>query len=131
MEKIFNSLYPNNESSVFSFKRKFPFEKRYAEAARIRKKYPDRIPIICQRMGDNIPDLDRKKYLVPADLTMGQFVYIIRQRMTLGPELGIYLFVGENSCIPNNTVLMEHIYHQHADDDNFLYINYSGENTFG
>ena len=83
MEKIFNSLYPNNESSTYSFKRKYPFDKRYAEAERIRRKYPDRIPIICERAGENIPDLDRKKYLVPSDLTMGQFVYVIRQRMKL------------------------------------------------
>eukprot|EP00967_Tisochrysis_lutea_P123030 scaffold204209_cov31-Tisochrysis_lutea.AAC.3 len=26
-----------------------PFEKRAAEAARIREKYPDRIPVICEK----------------------------------------------------------------------------------
>ena len=62
---------------------------------------------------------------------MGQFVYVIRQRMKLAPEMGIYLFVGEDCCIPNNTALMESIYYEHADEDNFLYIKYSGENTFG
>ena len=62
MENIFNSLYPNHEKSLFNFKNKFSFEKRYGEANRIRLKYPNRIPIICQLTGKNLPDLDRKKY---------------------------------------------------------------------
>ncbi len=50
-------------------------EKRRAEAARIRAKYPDRIPVICEKNDkSDITDIDKKKYLVPADLTVGQFV---------------------------------------------------------
>jgi len=131
MENIFNSLYPNHEKSLFNFKNKFSFEKRYGEANRIRLKYPNRIPIICQLTGKNLPDLDRKKYLVPDDLTLGQFMYVIRKRIKLSPEMGIYLFIGEDSCIPNNTSLISSIYDEYRDQDGFLYINYSGENTFG
>jgi len=32
--------------------------------------------------------VNRKKYLVPADLTMGQFVYVIRKASKGEPELG-------------------------------------------
>ncbi len=131
MEKIFDHLYPKYEKSIFSFKNKYPFEKRFAEAERIRYKYPDRVPIICQQSGKNLPDIDRSKYLVPSDLTVGQFIYVIRQRIKLTPEMGIYLFVGEDSCIPTNTALMSFIYADHCDRDGFLYICYSGENTFG
>ena len=131
MQKIFNSLYPKNERSIFNFKNKFPFEKRYAEARRIRMKYPDRIPVICQRSSFNVPELDKKKYLVPGDLTMGQFMYVIRSRLELSSEMGLYTFIGEGSCIPNNTALMGAIYYDYADEDGFLYIDYSGENTFG
>ena len=131
MEKIFNNLYPKYETSIFSFKNNYSFEERKAEADRIRYKYPDRIPIICQRSGTNIPPLDRSKYLVPSDLTMGQFMYVIRKRIKLKPEMGIYLFIGEESCIPNNTTLMSFIYNEHRDQDGFLYLCYSGENTFG
>lgn len=37
-------------------------EKRKAEAERIRQKYPDRIPVICERAEKtDIPDIDKKK----------------------------------------------------------------------
>lgn len=33
------------------------------------------------------------RYLVPADLTVGQFVYVIRKRIKLSAEKAIFLFV--------------------------------------
>ncbi|KAJ3508865.1 hypothetical protein NMY22_g16480 [Coprinellus aureogranulatus] len=42
-------------------------EKRKAEAERIRQKYPDRIPVICEKADrTDIPTIDKKKYLVPS-----------------------------------------------------------------
>ncbi|KAI7985216.1 Autophagy-related protein 8e [Camellia lanceoleosa] len=38
------------------------------------------------------PDL-QNKYLVPADLTVGQFVYVIRKRIKLSAEKAIFIFV--------------------------------------
>ena len=47
---------------------------------KIRTKHPDRIAIICEKANNShLPDIDRKKYLVPPDLTMGQFVYVVRK----------------------------------------------------
>lgn len=131
MQKIFNSLSSKNESNIFNFKKKFSFDKRCAESKRIRIEFPDRRPVICQRSSNNIPELDKKKYLVPEDLTMGQFMYVIRRRMKLPPEMGLYTFIGGKGCIPNNTSLLGSIYSDYSDDDGFLYIDYSGENTFG
>lgn len=75
---------------------KIPTEKRKAEAERIRQKYPDRIPVICEKVEkSDIPTIDKKKYLVPADLTVGQFVYVIRKRIKLSPEKAIFIFVNE------------------------------------
>lgn len=71
-------------------------EKRKAEADRIRQKYPDRIPVICEKVAkSDIPTIDKKKYLVPADLTVGQFVYVIRKRIKLSSEKAIFMFVNE------------------------------------
>ncbi len=48
----------------------FILEKRKAEADKIRRKYDDRIPVIVERAkGADIIDIDKKKYLVPGDLT--------------------------------------------------------------
>ncbi|KAF5729860.1 autophagy-related protein 8f [Tripterygium wilfordii] len=41
----------------------------------------------------DIPNIDKKKYLVPADLTVGQFVYVIRKRIKLSAEKAIFIFV--------------------------------------
>jgi GABA(A) receptor-associated protein len=69
------------------------------------------------------------RYHVPADLTVGQFVYVIRKRIKLSPEKAIFVFV--NNVLPPTAALMSSIYEEHKEDDGFLYIAYSGENTFG
>ncbi|KAL3140097.1 Autophagy- protein 8d [Trebouxia sp. C0009 RCD-2024] len=113
-----------------TFKEEHPLEKRQAEAQRIRDKYPDRIPVIVEKAErSEIPDIDKKKYLVPGDLTVGQFVYVIRKRIKVSPEKAIFMFV--KNVLPPTAALMSEVYDDHKDDDGFLYINYSGENTFG
>uniref|UniRef100_A0A4W5QBZ7 GABA(A) receptor-associated protein b n=1 Tax=Hucho hucho TaxID=62062 RepID=A0A4W5QBZ7_9TELE len=54
----------------FQYKEEHPFEKRRSEGEKIRKKYPDRVPVIVEKAPKaRIGDLDKKKYLVPSDLT--------------------------------------------------------------
>jgi GABA(A) receptor-associated protein len=69
------------------------------------------------------------RYLVPADLTVGQFVYVIRKRIRLSPEKAIFVFV--RNVLPPTAALMSSVYEDHKDEDGFLYVTYSGENTFG
>ena len=111
------------------FKDKHSFVKRQEEAQRIREKYPNRIPVICECVGGEVPDIDRKKYLVPAELTMAEFLYVIRKRIKISPEKSIFLFV--NDTFIAGAQLMGMIYEEHKDLDGFLYTCYSGENTFG
>ncbi|KAF7138875.1 hypothetical protein RHSIM_Rhsim07G0107200 [Rhododendron simsii] len=122
-----------------SFKQEHDFEKRRAEAARIREKYSDRIPVIVEKAErSDIPTIDKKKYLVPADLTVGQFVYVIRKRIKLSAEKAIFIFV-DNVLPPTGNLwdfaflrtIMSAIYDEKKDQDGFLYVTYSGENTFG
>ncbi|XP_022380323.1 gamma-aminobutyric acid receptor-associated protein isoform X1 [Enhydra lutris kenyoni] len=55
----------------FVYKEEHPFEKRRSEGEKIRKKYPDRVPVIVEKAPKaRIGDLDKKKYLVPSDLTV-------------------------------------------------------------
>lgn len=113
-----------------SFKEKHTIEKRKKESEKIRKKYPERIPIICEKNEKSkIQDIDKKKYLVPQDLTVGQFVYVIRKKIKLKPQKAIFIFV--NNTLPSPNLLMSQIYKDHKDEDGFLYLTYSSENTFG
>ncbi|CAM8883323.1 unnamed protein product [Rhodiola kirilowii] len=112
------------------FKEENALEKRTAEASRIREKYPDRIPVIVEKAeNSDIPNIDKKKYLVPADLTVGQFVFVIRKRIKLSAEKAIFIFV--DNMLPPTGVIMSAIYEEKKDVDGFLYVTYSGENTFG
>merc|ERR1719198_1078116 len=105
---------------------------RTASAAAIRAKHPDRIPVIVdRRAGDSsLPDIDKKKFLVPADLSIGQFMYVIRKRIKLSPEQAIFLFVAHGT-VPPSVSTLQAVYDQHKDEDGFLYLTYSGENFFG
>lgn len=112
------------------FKKKFNFEDRRIEAIRIMEKYPNRIPVIVERVKNtNINPIDKHKFLVPCELTVGQFAYIIRKRVKLKPEDAIFLFV--NNTLPPTSSLMSSIYEEHKDQDLFLYLCYSGESVFG
>ena len=115
------------------FKSEHSFQQRFEESSRIMNKYPDKIPIICEKMNNSknkdIPIIDKTKYLVPKDLTLSQFLYVIRNRMKLPAEKAIFLFVGNR--IPSSSELILNIYSLYKDPDGFLYITYSGENVFG
>jgi len=113
-----------------AIKKQHDFDKRLAEASRIRKKYPNRIPVICEKnTRSDIDDIDKNKYLVPADLTVGQFAYVIRKRLKLKPETAIFILVG--TTYPSTATEMSALYEEHKSDDGFLYLKYSGETTFG
>jgi GABA(A) receptor-associated protein len=112
------------------FKDKHPFEKRLLESSRIMEKYPNRIPVICECVGGEVPDIDRKKYLVPSDLSMAGFLYVIRKRISISSEKSIYIFVGGNIMVSGSQTLGT-VYEKYKDLDGFLYTCYSGENTFG
>lgn len=45
------------------------------------------------------------------DLTVGQFVYVIRKRIKLAPEKAIFIFVNE--VLPPAAALMSAIYEEH------------------
>lgn len=86
-------------------------------------------------------------------MTVGQFVYVVRKRIKLGAEKAIFVFVKNSlpptgdwlsfifwiniySCVFNlsfvvTAALMSAIYEENKDEDGFLYMSYSGENTFG
>jgi len=114
----------------FKFKEEHTFDKRLEESTKIRQKYPERVPVIVEKVArSQINDIDKRKFLVPSDISVAQFMWIIRKRIALPPEKAIFLFVDKT--IPQSSVSMGQLYEEHKDPDGFLYIAYSGENTFG
>jgi GABA(A) receptor-associated protein len=114
----------------WAYKEENAFEKRRAEGEKIRRKYPDRIPVIVEKAPKSrLRDLDKKKYLVPAELTIGQFYFLIRKRIQLRPEDALFFFV--NNIIPQTMTTMGALYEDHKEEDLFMYIAYSDESVYG
>ena len=115
-----------------SFKSQNQHSERLKESTRIIEKYPERVPIICEKLKnsrDNLPNIDKTKYLVPKELTIGQFIFVIRKRIHLAPETALFVFVNGN--IPSSNSILDDVYDLNKESDGFLYISYSSENTFG
>nr|CAH8822031.1 unnamed protein product [Trichobilharzia regenti] len=114
----------------FQYKEDRPFEKRLEEGQNIRKKYPGSVPVIVERSPRaRVGNLDKNKYLVPSDLTVGQFYFLIRKRIQLNPEEALFFFVDD--IIPPTSATMGALYEEHHDRDLFLYIAYSDESIYG
>ena len=113
------------------FKNKYTYKQRFTEASNILIEYPHRIPVVCEKnvRSTNAPEIDKNKYLVPFDLTIGQFLHVIRKRIKLTENEALFLTIGQ--IIPSNSSLMGNLYSYYKSGDLFLYIIYSTENTFG
>lgn len=48
--------------------------------------------------GSNMVCIDKRKYLVPADITVAQFLMIIRRRIQLPQEKALFMMAG--SVVP-------------------------------
>lgn len=122
-----------------SLKEEVPFESRVAETHKIRAKYPNRIPVVCEKANrSNLPEIEKKKFLVPMNMLVGEFKFILHQHinqsaygnsMKLFREKTIYLFV--NNVIPKTGLLMQELYDMYKDEDGYLYLEYSCESCFG
>ncbi|CAK5091734.1 unnamed protein product [Meloidogyne enterolobii] len=101
-----------------------------ANREKIKRKDPGRIPVILEKAPKSrLHDLDKKKYLVPSELTVGQFYFFIKKRIHLRSEGALFFFV--NTLIPQTMSTMGQLYQDHHKEDFFLYIAYSDENVYG
>ncbi|MGH0138148.1 UNVERIFIED_CONTAM: hypothetical protein FKN15_065193 [Acipenser sinensis] len=106
----------------WQYKRSLPFEVRRAEGEKIRAKYPDKIPIIVEKAPKSrVAELDKKKYLVPSDLTVGQFCFLIRKRIELQAEEALFFFV--NNVLPPSSATMGQVYEVSVETQNETHIS--------
>ena len=119
------------DGNDFQYKKLKSFNARSAESERILTKYPDRLPIIVEKAKNEkgIPDIDKTKFLVPLDLTVGQFVYVVRQRIKLSPSQSLFLSI--DGILPCTADTLIKLYKEHKHSDGFLYVSYFGEQTYG
>lgn len=147
------------------FRNKNTFTKRLMLSAKVKKLYPNRIPIIIEPYKPTDPIISKNKFLVPMCVTISKLTSLIKNHisnMNSGTSLFLYVIntsitihrqqsntiwnklTGYNhnnlQChVPESfnmilapaSVTVETIYQQYSDNDGFLYILYTLENTFG
>lgn len=115
-----------------NFKNMFNLDTRILKCKELKRKYKDKIPIILYRISNNygdIPLIDKNKFLVDSATTIGQFMYVIRKRMGIRSEVAMYIFC--NNRLPVVSMSVGQLYETDKDEDGFLYLEYSGMETFG
>ena len=112
-----------------SFQDKFTLGERQKESARVREKYNNKIPVIIEALDNTVTPIDKTKFLVPSDMTMGQLLFVVRKRIKLNSVDALFLMV-DNRFYPTGA-LLSHVYENEKNEDGFLYVTYCRENTFG
>lgn len=113
------------------YRKNVQFDERKLKAAIILKQHPDRIPVVveCSDQLQAIHPLKKNKFIVPYELTLAQFMFVIRKQMKLNPEYAIFVFI--NNRLHPTTSLIGTIYEKEKDEDGFMYMDVFQESTFG
>ena len=97
------------------------------EVELIKEKYPKYIPVIV-RPKDKSIQLLRHKFLVNGEITVGQFMCIIRKKIrNIKSSEALFLIV--NNSLPPSVHLLSNI--QVDKETNMLFFTLCNENTFG
>ena len=88
------------------FKKEKSFEERLQEAKRIKRIYADSVPIIVEKHPQaNIPNLARKKFIVPKKRTLSDFNCLLRRKIQLQETQALFLMIKDFSPNLTSTVL--------------------------
>ena len=112
------------------FERKYTLQQRQKEVKSLSMRHPSRVPVLIYAADNYQPKIEKNKYLVPKEISMSQFLYIIKKYISIQSNEAIFLYTKNNSIVNSSKTIAE-IYNEHKSDDEFLYFIYSVENTFG
>ena len=125
--KLLNKKNEHNFSN-FNFIKEFKkdkLENRISASNKIINKFYNRVPIIV----DSKIILDKNKFIVPRDMIIAQFMYILRKKLDVNPGEAIFLLCRNNIVMTSDSI--NTIYERYKEEDGFLYLIITKENTFG
>ena len=101
------------------------------QSNKILENHPDKVPVILER--DKNCSLNKPiktKYILSKEVTMAEFIKIIREKLDLSPEKALFFLVNGKSSLSGNESLGT-IYKDYKSKDGFLYIAYASEEIWG
>lgn len=103
--------------------------RRIRTRQRMMLRHPDTIPVevILDKSCDF--ELPQRKLMVRKDMTVGEFISLLRLKMKLKPEEATFILM--NNTIPKISASMSDMYEEHMDEAQVLSCVICKENTFG
>lgn len=101
---------------------------------RVLKKHPNRVPVYVRKSPkckSDIEDIEKHKYLIPNDMTMGNFMCMIRRHIKLKPNQALFVLISKHNVLVPNGQTFGDLYNTYKDEDKMLHLDFTGENTFG
>ncbi len=99
---------------------------RRKAVTRVLLKHPGHVPM--EVVFDSMK-LPRKRYLLKPDMTVGQFMAVLRDRRVVKPCDGLFMMFG--TVMPPVTASMNDMHSQHQDEAGMLVCTVCRERTFG
>ncbi|XP_057297806.1 microtubule-associated proteins 1A/1B light chain 3B-like [Hydractinia symbiolongicarpus] len=114
------------------FKDKKNFHARQRDSECIMEQYSDKLPLIIERYKNEkaLPVIDKIKFLVPSDMTIGTLNSILRRRLQLNSTQALFLLVNNRNMFTASMPICD-VYRDEKDEDGFLYIVYASQEVFG
>ena len=116
----------------FQYKRNNSLERRKSQSNKILENHPDKVPVILER--DKNCSLNKPiktKYILSKEVTMAEFIKIIREKLDLSPEKALFFLVNGKHSV-TLTQDLNSIYSKYKDkEDGFVYMTYSEEIVYG
>ena len=112
-----------NKTKQFKFKKNLSTE-RIQTYKLLVKKYPDKIPVICEKDPDcdDLEEVNKTKYIVNKDWNINQILFLLKEETNFSSEICLKI----NDEIIDESEITENVYEKYKDkEDNFLYCFYS------
>lgn len=112
-----------------NFKHKdIPLNIRRDQCQKVKKEFPNRAVVICERApNSSLPEITKTKYLPAYEMTFGQFSFLIRKKLNIDKKSALFFYIEGKKMIIGSETMLE-IYEKYKnEEDKILYICYYTE----
>ena len=116
---------------MFEYKQTKSLEERTEECRRVTEHHLSRVPVIVERgPSSSLRLLERSKFLCPGQFKGHQLIVYVRNQLALPKETALFLWINGKTMVQPDSLLSV-TYDRHKDEDGFLYVLYTDQETMG